>query len=139
MEFAFIIWSIGTLPSIASGMCFILFVIMACSLVMWAAAVIGSIIYNNTEKNEIKLKKLSKLSGIVAAGAGVLWFFFLLVPNKETAYAMAAGYGVQSVAQNERVQKIAGQGVDVLEQYLAKTKKELEGSQDKPKTEEAKK
>ena len=49
-----------------------------------------------------------------------------VIPDKETAYAMAAGYGVQSVVENERVQKIAGQGVDVLEQYLEKTKKELE-------------
>jgi hypothetical protein len=127
MEFAFIIWAIGTLPSVSSGMCFILFLVMLISCGTWAVATISGIVDDNNEKEEIMFKKLSKLGGTVAIIAGVLWFFFLIVPNKETAYAMAAGYGVQSAVQNERVQKIAGQSVDVLEQYLTKIQKELEG------------
>jgi len=111
MEFMFIVWMIGTLPSIGKGLVFFGLILsgvaMFCKLVM------------TVEREETGVHKLLFLTiPMIIIGA--------IIPNKETAYAMAAGYGVQSVVENERVQKIAGQGIDVLEQYLEKTKKELE-------------
>lgn len=127
MEFAFIIWAIGTLPAVASVMCFTLFWFILCPGV---AYIIMNIILATddrlSEKDEKNLKHFIKLCRNVSLISGFFWLLFLITPNKETAYAMAGGYGVQSVVENERVQKIAGQGVDVLEQYLEKTKKELE-------------
>jgi len=111
MEWAFIIWAIGTLPAIGEGFAIIGIISSTFILVIKGICAVEDI--------EIKLHKWLFLTIPVALIGAV-------IPDKETAYAMAAGYGVQSVVENERVQKIAGQGVDVLEQYLMKTKKELE-------------
>lgn len=127
MEWAFVIWAIGTLPAVASVMCFTLFWFILCPGV---AYIIMNIVLatdeNLSEKEEVNLKHFIKLCRNISLISSFLWLLFLITPNKETAYAMAAGYGVQSVVENERVQKIAGQGVDVLETFLEKTKKELE-------------
>lgn len=50
----------------------------------------------------------------------------LLIPNKEVTAYMLAGYGVQTVAQNEQVQELAGDGLDVLQQLMKKAKSSLE-------------
>ena len=111
MEWAFVIWAIGTLPAIGKG--FAIIGSVGSIFILIIKGICAS------EGIEIKLHKWLFLTIPVALIGAV-------IPDKETAYAMAAGYGVQSVVENERVQKIAGQGVDVLEQYLEKTKKELE-------------
>lgn len=111
MEFAFIVWAIGTLPAIAKvlvpigvmGSIFILIVKGVCI----------------AEGENIRILRYLFLTVPIALIGGA-------IPDKETAYAMAAAYGVQQVAQNERVQNLAGNGLDVLEAYLEKTKKELE-------------
>ena len=111
MEFMLIVWMIGTLPSIGKGLVFF-------GLILSGIALFWKVVMT-VEREETKVLKCLFLTiPMVIIGA--------IIPNKETAYVMAAGYGVQSVVENERVQKIAGQGVDVLEQYLEKTKKELE-------------
>ena len=111
MEFVFIVWMIGTLPSIGKGLVFF-------GLILSGVAMFWKVLMT-VEREETGAHKLLFLTiPMIIIGA--------IIPDKETAYAMAAGYGVQSVVENERVQKIAGQGVDVLEQYLEKTKKELE-------------
>lgn len=111
MEFAFIVWAIGTLPSIGSGLCAIgamgSIAILVVQLISFVEGFGGKFI-----------RYLAITLPMFAIGA--------VIPDKETAYAMAAAYGVQSVAENERVQKIAGQGIDVLESYLEKTKKEFD-------------
>ena len=126
MEFAFIIWAIGTLPKVSATMCFLLFVVLFMSSACYVISSISLAVDHNTEDAAKTLQCFKKIGRNFAAVSGILWFIFLIVPNKETAYAMAAGYGVQSVVENERAQKIAGQGVDVLETFLEKTKKELE-------------
>ena len=126
MEFALIVWAIGTLPAVAITMCFLLFMVFFITTVAYTIMTISVAVDHNTEKSEANLKHFAKICRNVSIFSGILWFLFLITPDKETAYAMAAAYGVQSVVQDERVQKIAGQGVDVLEAYLEKTKKELE-------------
>lgn len=126
MEFAFVVWMIGTLPAVATAMCFVFFLIMVTALCASLIMSISLAVDSNSEKTEKNLKHFIKVCRRTGIFAAVVWFVFLITPDKETAYAMAAAYGVQSVVQDERVQKIAGQGVDVLEAYLEKTKKELE-------------
>lgn len=126
MEFAFIVWAIGTLPSVASAFCFILFFPMLVSLVGLIILRIAQAVENFSEDD---IKQADKLAGVfkwIFFPSLIFWSLFLLIPDKETAYAMAGAYGVQQVAQNERVQDLAGNGLSVLEAYLEKTKKELE-------------
>lgn len=57
---------------------------------------------------------------------GVLWgiapmiliLVSILAPNKETIYLMAAAYGVQAVAENPDVKRLAGKSLTVLENTL---------------------
>ena len=111
MEWAFIIWAIGTLPAIGKG--FAIIGIISSALILVINGICAA------EDIEIKLHSWLFLTIPLALIGAV-------IPDKETAMAMAAGYGVQSVVENERVQKIAGQGVDILETFLEKTKKERE-------------
>lgn len=113
MEFAFIVWAIGTLPALGGGMVFF-GVLASIGLIFVKGAAL-------TEGANLPLLRYLFITiPLLCTGA--------VIPDKETAYAMAAAYGVQSVVQDERVQKIAGQGVNVLEAYLEKTAKELETS-----------
>lgn len=41
-----------------------------------------------------------------------------LTPSKETSYAMLAAYGVQTVAESDQVQEVAGKSLKVLEKYM---------------------
>lgn len=111
MEFAFIVWAIGTLPALGDGMVFF-GVLASVGLIFVKGAAL-------TEGTDLPLLRYLFISvPILCVGA--------VIPDKETAYAMAGAYGVQTVVEDERVQKIAGQGVDVLEAFLEKTKKDLE-------------
>lgn len=113
MTFAFIVWAIGTLPALGSGMVFV--GLLASALVVFIKGVAL------TEGANLPLMRYLFITiPMLCVGA--------IIPDKETAYAMAAAYGVQTVVQDERVQKVAGQGIEVLEAYLAKTKKEIEGT-----------
>lgn len=126
MEYAFIVWAIGTLPTIATVICHIAFLPMFIALAGICIIKISQAVDNQTEEDIVRGNKLISFCKWIFFPCFIAWFIFLLAPDKETAYAMAAAYGVQSVAENERVQKIAGQGIDVLESYLEKTKKELD-------------
>ena len=50
----------------------------------------------------------------------------VLIPNKEVTSYMIGAYGVQTIAQNEQVQELAGDGLDVLQSLMKKAKAELE-------------
>ena len=50
--------------------------------------------------------------------AGVLFAIGFFSPSKETSYAMLAAYGVQTVAESEQVQEVAGKSLKVLEKYM---------------------
>ena len=111
MSFAFIVWAIGTLPAIGGAMTFIGFIFTIATVTIKVIAL--------TEGQNLPiLRYLSITLPMLCIGA--------VIPDKETAYAMAGAYGIQTVVEDERVQRIAGQGVDVLEAFLEKTKKDLE-------------
>ncbi|MNQ54041.1 hypothetical protein D3C85_680970 [compost metagenome] len=113
MEYAFIVWCIGVLPKLGAWLagigCLSSIALILCKVIM------------SCEGEELKALRWLFLS-VPVFGLGIA------IPDKETTLAIAAAYGVQQVAENERVQKIAGQGIDVLEAYLEKTKKDLEKS-----------
>lgn len=79
--------------------------------------------YYRDEKNK-EIEERNK--GVVkTATKGVIYsliFFFVaaLIPSKEGIYKMAAAYGVQSVAENPDVQRLAGKSLKLLEQSIDK-------------------
>lgn len=56
--------------------------------------------------------------------ASILLFLACFIPNRETMYTMAAAYGVQQVATNPDVQRVAGKSVQLLERTIDKYLKE---------------
>lgn len=125
MELAFVIWAVGTLPSVASGLCFIFFIFSVVSLITWCACRVGQVMEDNENNKEVTAT-LTKIARNIFFVAFPIWFASLLVPDKTTAYQMLAAYGVQSVAENPKAQELAPDGVDVLQALMKKAKQELE-------------
>ncbi len=113
METALVIWMIGTLPSMANGLVFIGSLFTLLSLFGFVFAYI----------EEHSFRWLA-LFGVIFFG--IIWIIGAIIPDKETAYTMAAGYGVQKVAESPKVQEVASDAGDILSMYLRKVKKELE-------------
>lgn len=113
MELAFVVWILGVLPLLGKLLVTIGVVGIigwaVCSLVM-AAESIG------------KLHKAWLFTPLIILVLGAA------LPNRETTYAMAAAYGVQTIVENETANELAFDGVDVLKAWMKKAKTELEQS-----------
>lgn len=125
MELAFVIWAVGTLPGVASGICFGAFLFAMLSLIVWTVGKIGETVESD-QKDKDQLGAISKLGRTIFLVSFPIWFVALLVPDKTTAYQMLAAYGVQTVAENPKAQELASDGVDVLQALMKKAKSELE-------------
>jgi hypothetical protein len=114
MELAFIVWMIGVIPSVSALFIFVggMLSAFACFGILVGAC-----------ENEPSVVKTCKKILMFSAPAVVLG---VMLPNKETTYAMAAAYGVQTVVENPKAQELASDGVDVLKALMSKAKKELE-------------
>lgn len=71
---------------------------------------------HNRECSRFKAAELSLKRG--ALFILFVWFLGSIVPDERTSYTMLAAYGVTEVATNERVQEIAGNSLDLLEQTI---------------------
>ena len=49
-----------------------------------------------------------------------------LIPTKEVTAYMLGAYGVQTIAENEKVQELGAEGLDVLQSLMKKAKAEIE-------------
>lgn len=125
MELAFIIWAVGTLPEVASGICFGAFLLAILSLIGWLVGKIGETVEKD-EKDKNELGAISKLGRTIFLVTFPIWFIALLIPDKTTAYQMLAAYGVQTVVENPKAQGLAADGVDVLQALMKKAKQSLE-------------
>lgn len=126
MELAFIIWAVGTLPSVSATVCFISSMICLVSVGAYCIVKGCSFDPSNSEEDKISLENIAKISKKISFTSLIIWFLFLLVPDKTTAYQMLAAYGVQSVAENPKVQEVASDGIDVLKALMKKAKEEIE-------------
>lgn len=115
MELAFIVWMIGVLPALGSGMVFVGAVVAYLASSGYIFSILGG-----ADKKYTKIAKY-----LIPVGVFV-WLVGALIPDKQTAYAMAAAYGVQTVVENPKAQELASDGVDVLKALMSKAKKELE-------------
>lgn len=125
MELALVIWAVGTLPAVATGMCFILFFLILISGTLSAIMPFVENDPNEEDHGKLMATKTKGVSKVVLFISLPLWFFFLLIPNKETSYQMLAAYGVQTLIENETAQELASDGVDVLKALMSKAKKDL--------------
>ncbi len=113
MELAFIVWVIGVVPVLSALFKFAggMLSIVACFGILFGA---------------IEEPSIAKSFKKVLMFSTPVLLLGVMLPNKETAYAMAAAYGVQTVVENPKAQELASDGVDVLKALMSKAKKELE-------------
>lgn len=126
MELAFIIWAVGTLPSMAFGLCFLMFCTFMCAAGFAAFLTLVENDVDELEENKFLATKFKRVCKCIFWISFPLWVITLLVPDQKTSYQMLAAYGVQAVVQNETTQELASDGVDVLKALMAKAKKELD-------------
>ena len=139
MSLVFIVYLIGVLPSIANG----LNTIGVLGTILFTCAAIGLKLDSNSTNcyswDDHKLIKERRVRNGLwgdkfikgAILTLILGFFSTLFPTKDTLYMMVAAYGVEKAIESPTVQELAGDGVDVLKQLMARAKKEL--AEDVPK------
>lgn len=116
MELVFVVWLLGVLPGLGG----LLGLIGSVGLLGW---VICSVAIGAEGTGKIHKAWLFTPLIILVLGA--------TIPNRETTYAMAAAYGVQTIVENETANELASDGVDVLKAWMKKTKTEIEQSPEK--------
>lgn len=73
--------------------------------------------------HQLKIKSiLTKSVKWTIPFAIVLAFISAILPNERTVYLMTAAYATQTIAQNDRVQKIGGDVLEVVEKKLSEMK-----------------
>ena len=73
--------------------------------------------------HQLKIKSvLTKSIKRTIPFAIVLAFISALLPNERTVYLMTAAYATQTIAQNDRVQKIGSDVLEVVEKKLGEMK-----------------
>lgn len=120
MEFAAIVYLVGTVLPLLSAVGSLVMAGMALLLLAWVLGIPFWIDYSHERKVFLKASKTFCIWAIPIA------FVCGLVPSKEVSYTMIAAYTAQSIGENEKVQDIAGQSLEVIEAFLSKTKKEIE-------------
>lgn len=122
MEFAAIVYLVGTVLPLLSTVGTLAMVGMVLLLLAWVLGIPFWIddYYSHECKVFLKASKTFCIWAIPIA------FVCGLVPSKEVSYTMIAAYTAQSIGENEKVQDIAGQSLEVIEAFLSKTKKEIE-------------
>lgn len=127
MELVLIIYFIDVFTTISPDILLIpMFGGLAVTFLVFMAKTDGGNEIYYYEDGEKKLK--ADVIGIIRKYVviNVICIIFIgLLPSKEGAYSMLAAYGVQTVAQNERVQELAGQSLDLLENYMRKYNEEF--------------
>ena len=127
MEFAAIVYLVGTVLPLLSGVGEFAIIVMAIVGVAW----IFGVPFWLDEDYEDSRKSFFKITKTICMWAIPIAFVCGLVPSKEVSYTMIAAYTAQSIGENEKVQNIAGQSLEVIEAFLAKTKEELQEKSEK--------
>lgn len=123
MEFAFLVYVIGTLFPAISGIGTMFALILIALVVVW---IIGFPLVWFDERFKDQRKTFVTGTKTYLKWAVPIIIICSLVPSKEVSYTMIAAYTAQSIGENEKVQSIAGQSLEVISEFLEKTKKELE-------------
>ena len=123
--FASVVGSISTLLGMSSA---VLFAVDTAFIITLLFGNLGVKQYGDETQdeleNELKIKNiLVKSTKWVIPFAVIFALISVLLPTERTVYLMTAAYATQTIAQNDRVQKIGGDVLEVVEKKLS----EMEG------------
>ena len=124
--FASVVGSISTLLGMSSA---VLFAVSTAFIITLLFGNLGVKQYRDETQdeleNELKIKNiLVKSTKWVIPFAVIFALISVLLPTERTVYLMTAAYVTQTIAQNDRVQKIGSDVLEVVEKKLSEMKGE---------------
>ena len=124
--FASVVGSISTLLGMSSA---VLFAVSTAFIVTLLFGNLGVNQYSyDTDQeldNELKIKNILVKSVKLTIPFTVIFALLsVLLPTERTVYLMTAAYATQTIAQNDRVQKIGSDVLEVVEKKLSEMKGE---------------
>ena len=122
MSFVWVIYLISVME-VFSGPLILLSVFGSAIL----CCIYGGVTSEYTNCDDEWLERFSKFLKKVVTVNITLVLLVILTPDKETSYAMLAAYGVETIAQTEEVQELAGKSLDVLNKYMDQYLEESSG------------
>lgn len=139
MELALLVYFasvVGTFSVLLGLSAFVLFCISVACVITLLVGDLGVNKYSyDTEdvlENELRIKSiLTKSVKWTIPFAVIFALISVLLPAERTVYLMVAAYATQTIAQNDRVQKIGSDVLEVVEKKLSEMKGESDNDNSK--------
>ena len=122
--FASVVGSVSTLLGMSSTLLFVVSTVFIITLLVGNLGVEKYGHETDQElENEMKIKSiLAKSVKLTTPLAIIFALLSVLLPTERTVYLMTAAYATQTIAQNDRVQKIGSDVLEVVEKKLSEMK-----------------
>ena len=129
MELALLVYFASVVGSVSTLLCLLSFILSSVSTAFIVTLLFGNLgvkQYGETEEelnNQLKIKStLTKSVKWTIPFAVIFELLSVLLPTERTVYLMTAAYATQTIAQNDRVQKIGSDVLEVVEKKLSEMK-----------------
>lgn len=129
MELALLVYFASVVGSVSTLLCLLSFILSSVSTAFIVTLLFGNLgvkQYGETEdelNNQLKIKStLTKSVKWIIPFAVIFEILSVLLPTERTVYLMTAAYATQTIAQNDRVQKIGSDVLEVVEKKLSEMK-----------------
>ena len=130
MELALLVYFASVVGSVSILLWLSSFILLSISTVFIVPLLVGNLgvkqySYNTGQEleNELKIKKvLTKSIKWTIPLTIIFALLAVLLPTERTVYLMTAAYATQTIAQNDRVQKIGSDVLEVVEKELSEMK-----------------
>lgn len=130
MELALLVWFASVVGTFSTLLWLFSFVLLVISVVFAITLLTGDLgiktRYGETEEmlsNQLRIKStLTKSVKLTIPFAVIFALLSVLLPTERTVYLMTAAYATQTIAQNDRVQKIGSAVLEVVEKKLSEMK-----------------
>lgn len=130
MELALLVYFasvVGTFSGLLGLFAYVLFCIsVACVITLLASNIGVKKRYGETEEefsHQLKIKSILNKSVKWTIPLTIIFALLsVLLPTERTVYLMTAAYATQTIAQNDRVQKIGSDVLEVVEKKLGEMK-----------------
>lgn len=132
MELALLVYFASVVETFSALLGILSFALLVVSVVFVATLLVGNLgVKQYTYETEDELKHQSNIKSILIKSVKwtipltiVFALLSVLLPNERTVYLMTAAYATQTIAQNDRVQKIGTDVLEVVEKKLSEMKGE---------------
>ena len=130
MELALLVYFASVVGSISTFLGLLAFILVSVSTAFIVTLLVGDLgVYKDSWDTDQKLDNELKIKKILIKSIKwtipltiVFALVSVLLPTERTVYLMTAAYATQTIAQNDRVQKIGSDVLDVVEKKLSEMK-----------------